>query len=237
MDMIGPLSVTPRGNKYILTMIDGYSKWAEAYPSPSQSAVVTARLIVNGWIAQHGAPTILHSDLGANFTSRVIKEICVLFDIAQTNTTAYHPAGNGAVERFNRTLLDLIATGIEDATNEWDLYLNLVLMAHRSTITTHGYTPFFVLHGFEMKLPLDLQYGLPSNYPQGNFTTVMRSYHAAINQAYARAREKLNAAHKAQKSAYNRRMRGSRYSAGDSVYVFKPVVQAGKFHRSEEHTS
>ena len=87
MDMIGPLPLTPRGHRYILTMTDGYSKWAEAIPSPSQSAVVTARLIVNHWIANHGAPTILHSDLGSNFCSRVVRDIMRIFDIAPSNTT------------------------------------------------------------------------------------------------------------------------------------------------------
>jgi transposase InsO family protein len=231
MDMIGPLPITPRGNRYILTMIDGYSKWAEAIPSPSLSAIVTARLILNGWIAHHGAPTILHSDLGSNFISRVVRELCQIFDITPTNTTAYHAAGNGAVERFNRTLLDLIATGIQDATDNWDLNLNLVLMAHHSTVTTHGYTPFFILHGFEMKVPLDLQYGLPPTHPTGTLHEVVRAYHESINQAYKNAREHLDAAHRSQQSAYDRRARGSRYQPGDQVYVFTPVVKKGKFHK------
>ena len=235
MDMIGPLPLTPRGNRYILTMIDGYSKWAEAIPSPSQSAIVTARLIINEWIARHGAPVILHSDLGANFTSRVIKEVCAMFDTKQTHTTAYHAAGNGAVERFNRTLIDLIATGIEDARENWDLHLNLLLMAHRSTITTHGYTPFFILHGFEMKMPLDLQYGLPPSHPTGDFHEVVRSYHEAINRAYANARVNLDAAHQSQQNAYDRRARGTRYNAGDKVYVFTPVVKTGKFHKFDSY--
>ena len=231
MDMIGPLPLTARGNRYILTMIDGYSKWAEAIPSPSVSATVTARLIVNGWIAQHGAPTILHSDLGSNFTSRVVKEICAIFDIAQTHTTAYHPAGNGAVERFNRVLIDLIATGVEKALDNWDLYLNLLLMAHRSTVTTHGYTPFFILHGFEMKVPLDLQYGLSPNCPIGTKRELVQAYHASINNAYQHAREHLDTAHRSQQSAYDRRARGTRYAAGDKVYVFTPVVKQGQFHK------
>ena len=231
MDIVGPLPVTARNNRYILTMIDGYSKWAEAIPSPSQSAVVTARLIVNYWIAQHGAPTILHSDLGSNFTSRVMRNICDIFDILPTHTTAYHPAGNGAVERFNRTLTDLIATGVQDATDSWDLNLNLMLMAHRSTVTTHGYTPFYILHGFEMKVPIDLQYGLPQPLPDGDVHEVARAYHAAINEAYKHVRVNLDAAHRSQQNAYDRKARGCRYNPGDRVYVYTPVVMNGQFHK------
>ena len=183
MDMIGPLPLTPRNNRYILTMIDSYSKWAEAIPSTSQSAVVTVRLIVNHWIAQHGAPTVLHSDLGSNFCSRVVRDIMKIFVIAQPNTTAFHSQCNGAVERFNRTLVDLIATGVRHAADNWDLNLGLVLMSHRTTIATHGYTAYFILHGFDMRLPVDLQYVLPQPYPEGSVHDVARAYHAGINSA------------------------------------------------------
>ena len=134
-------------------------------------------------------------------------------------------------ERFNRVLIDLIATGIEDATDSWDLNLGLLLMAHRSTVTTHGYTPYFILHGFEMKIPLDLQYGLPTQYPDGDIHEVAHAYHKAINEAYAHARTNLDAAHRSQQSAYDRRARGHRYEEGDRVYVFTPVAKAGAFHK------
>ena len=45
MDMIGPLPETPRGNKYIVTLTDYFSKWAEAAPLPSKHAEGVARLI------------------------------------------------------------------------------------------------------------------------------------------------------------------------------------------------
>lgn len=38
MDLIGPLPETSRGNKYIVTLTDYFSKWAEAAPLPNKSA-------------------------------------------------------------------------------------------------------------------------------------------------------------------------------------------------------
>ena len=38
IDLVGPLATTPRGNKYILTIINYFSKWAEAYPNRDKSA-------------------------------------------------------------------------------------------------------------------------------------------------------------------------------------------------------
>ena len=45
MDLIGPLSVTPHGNKYIITLTDYFSKWAEAMVLPEKSADGVARFM------------------------------------------------------------------------------------------------------------------------------------------------------------------------------------------------
>ena len=45
MDLIGPLPETPRGNKYVITLTDYFSKWAEAAPLPSKHADGVAKFI------------------------------------------------------------------------------------------------------------------------------------------------------------------------------------------------
>ena len=45
MDLIGPLTVIPRGNKYIITLTDYFSKWAEAMTLPDKSAYGVARFM------------------------------------------------------------------------------------------------------------------------------------------------------------------------------------------------
>ena len=46
---IGPLPTTNSGNKYILTMIDYFSKWPEAAPLPDKSAKGIAALLYQTW--------------------------------------------------------------------------------------------------------------------------------------------------------------------------------------------
>ena len=45
MDLIGPMPETPQGNKYIVTLTDYFSKWAEAAPLKDKSALGVAKFI------------------------------------------------------------------------------------------------------------------------------------------------------------------------------------------------
>ena len=61
-DFVGPLPITPRGNRYILVVTDSFTKWVEVFAVPDQSAETTARTILNEFIARYGYPIDLHSD-------------------------------------------------------------------------------------------------------------------------------------------------------------------------------
>ena len=64
VDIMGPLPTTRSGNRYIIVMIDYFTKWAEAIPIKQQDAETVAVAIVNEWIARYGAPVQLYSDQG-----------------------------------------------------------------------------------------------------------------------------------------------------------------------------
>ena len=105
LDVLGPFPISSSGNMYILVIMDQFTRWVEAFPIPDQGADTTAKTLVNHFIACFGAPLELHTDQGRNFANELFKNICQLFQISKTRTTPYHPASNGQVERFHRTLL------------------------------------------------------------------------------------------------------------------------------------
>ncbi len=74
-DEIGPLPITANGNRFILTMIDYFSKWAEAYSLPNHKAETVADCIVKRWIAHHGIPVMIHSDNAPEFRGHVITQL------------------------------------------------------------------------------------------------------------------------------------------------------------------
>ena len=76
-----------------------------------------------------GLPDVLHSDQGRNFESTLLRQTLESFGVHKTHTTAYHPEGDGMVERFNRSLLQLLRSYV-DEESDWEQYLPLVLYAY-----------------------------------------------------------------------------------------------------------
>jgi len=82
-----PLPMTANGNKYIVVVSDLFSKWVEAFPVKSTDTETLARVLVDEVICRYGTPLYLHSDQGANLTSKLMGSVCNLLGIKQTRTT------------------------------------------------------------------------------------------------------------------------------------------------------
>ena len=111
--MIGPLPETPRGNKYVVTLTDYFSKWAEAAPLPSKHAEGVARFIYSvsihmseevntdnynnnilcflQVICRFGSPETLITDQGREFVNELSAELYTITNTDHRITSAYHP--------------------------------------------------------------------------------------------------------------------------------------------------
>ena len=97
---------------------------------PESEAITVARKLTNEMFCRFSSPDQLHSDQGRQFESELLKEICKIFQIKKTRTTPYHPEYDGQVERFNRTLLDMLSTTMKDHPFDWEDQLSNVCMAY-----------------------------------------------------------------------------------------------------------
>ena len=98
LDVLGPFCETPRGHKYVLMVIDQFTRFLEMIPLKTQEADVMARAFFEGYVVPFGVPFILHTDQGRNFESEMFQVFCSLMEISKTRTTAYRPSSNGQVE-------------------------------------------------------------------------------------------------------------------------------------------
>ena len=155
----GPLPETADGCRYVLVAADHFTRWVEVYAIRNQEAITVPKKLVDEMFCRFSPPEQLHSDQGRQFESDLIAEICKLLEIRKTHTTPYHPQGNGMVERFNRTLLDMLAKTTHNHPNDWECCVRKVCMAYNSSVhPSTGFSPFFLMFGREAKLPVELMY-------------------------------------------------------------------------------
>ena len=109
MDILGPLPVSNRGNKYILVVGDYFSKWTEGYAIPNQEAATVARMFVEEFVCRYAVPLQVHTDQGRNFEAELFQQMCKHLGADKTRTAAFNPQNDGMIERFNRTLENLLA--------------------------------------------------------------------------------------------------------------------------------
>ena len=142
LDILGPLTESSLGNKYILVVSDYFTKWVEACPMPNQEIVTIANVLVNEFISRFGVQLLLHSDQRSQFESSLFQELCSLLDIDKTRTTTYHPQSDGLVERFNLTLENMLSKSIASDLREWDSHLPMLMLAYRFSVhESTGQTP------------------------------------------------------------------------------------------------
>ena len=148
VDLLGPLPESNNGNSYVLVVGDYYSKWMEALPVPNQEAPTVEEKLVDEVFLRFSPPEQLHSDQGRQFESVLIAEVCKLLQIRKTRTTPYHPQCDGLVERFNRTLLSILATCAEGHPFDWEQQLQKVCMAYNTSVqSSTGFIPFYLMFG------------------------------------------------------------------------------------------
>ena len=216
IDILGPLSETPRKNKFILVVSDYFTKWTESYPLPDQEATTVAEKLVNEFICRFGVPRELHSDQGRNFESKVFAEICKLLDIEKTRTTPLHPQSDGQVERFNRTLVEMLRGKIKEDQKDWDLQLPACMMAYRSAVhESTDVSPNLLMLGREVEVPLDVMTETPDAPPLK--TDYAQAVQKRLASADDLARRHLNKAAICQKRNYDKRLAGRSFTVGDSV--------------------
>ena len=123
MGIVGPLTKSSNGNKYILTFQDDLSKFSLAIPIPIQDADTVSRAFVENIILIFGTPLQLLTDCGTNFLSDIFSNMAKLFQIKKLKTTSYHPQTNGALERTHKTLVEYLRHFIKEDQSDLDLWI------------------------------------------------------------------------------------------------------------------
>jgi transposase InsO family protein len=148
MDVCGPLNLTPRKNKYLLTFIDNFFKYAKDVPIPDMAVETCARAYATQVIARPGSGSFVITKQAHNCTSAFFKETCKILGVKHLNISGYHPQANGTVKRFHKTMNQGLSRYVDVSGTYWDNLVPFYLMAYRAApYGTSGFNPYYLLHG------------------------------------------------------------------------------------------
>ena len=109
IDFIGPFREDNVESRYVLTLIDYTSGWAEAYCTIGQTTAEVIDSLTQEFFPRHGVPQVLVADNAACFTSAEFEWFARQAGIELHHSMPYHPQGNSRVERFKGTIKRLVA--------------------------------------------------------------------------------------------------------------------------------
>ena len=226
-DIVGPLPKTSSGHRYILTMMDLFSKFPAAVPlkKVDNTSVLDAMLEI---FASYGLPKILLTDQGSVFTSRLTKAMCQQFGITKIQTTPYHPQSDGALERFHASLKGMLKRSGSDLKN-WDKSLKFLLFAYRSTPhCTTGYAPFTLLFGRDVRGPIDILHEtwLQGECEQASVHEWLSGVQAQICAMSELVGNRESVAKSKMKAQYDKSTSVKQFTKGDLVLVWKPGLHS-----------
>ena len=226
------LSLEPsKGNiENVLVITDHFTRYALAYPSKTQTAQATARILWDNFICHYGFPERFISDQGRNFESDLIKELCKIAGVKKVHTTPYHPQGNGQCERFNSTLCNMLGTLSEEEKSDWKSHLGC--MTHAYNCTKHAsttYSPYYLMFGRHPRLPIDIEFGLnkPNCSDNSSKSRYIQKLRRRLNYAFQKANKYSDQQAKKYKQGYDKSVKGPQLHENDLVLV-KIVAHKGR---------
>lgn len=225
LDIVGPLTVTTQGNKYLLTFQDSLTKFSEAIPIPNQEANTISKEFITKIVPKHGIPEKILIAQGTNFLSEIFRNTCKLLKINKIQTTAYHPESNGALERSHRTLTEYLRHYINKDQTNWDEWIPFAMFTYNTTPhTATGYTPFELIYGRQAELPTALTKPPKPTYNYDDYALEMRERIRATNQ---QAREHLKDDKIKAKTHYDKGTEVTQFRVGDKVLVYDETLRRG----------
>lgn len=217
------LTIEVKGIKQnILVIMDHFTKFSAAICTKDQTARTVAKVLWKDFFMLYGFPKTILSDQGRDFESKLVKELCQLAGIQKIRTTPYHPSGN-PVERWNRTLINMLRSLEDDQKTDWRKSLPAVVHAYNSCIhQSTGYSPYFLMFGRHPRLPIDLAFGIDTEQRnRGSTRQYVKQVREQLTSAYDRAKENMQKSSSRNKARYDSSAHAAELEPGDRVLVRK----------------
>lgn len=223
IDLLGPLPKSSTGHRWIIVCVDYLTRYVETASLVAATAEDVSAFLLHSVILRHGAPRVIISDRGRQFTADVLEELLRLCGSVSRHSTAYHPQTNGLTERTNRTLTNMLSMYVTSDQKNWDTVLPFVTYAYNTAkheIT--GYAPFFLLYVRAPRTFLD------------SILPFSPHHHLSLAQTLCRAEEarrlsriRTLSSQARTKARYDDRHPPVAFTPGEQVWLWTPVRKKG----------
>lgn len=223
LDHLGPMDSTAKQYKFILAMVDGFSKFVWLFTTKSTGSDEVIKKLQD-WSNIFGLPTRIVSDRGAAFVSNAFENYVVENQVEHVWTTTGVARGNGQIERVNRVILSIISKLSAEDTSKWYKFVPQVQKVINSHINcSTKKSPFEIMFGTKMhtsvsdKLTDLLEQELLYEFDKERFK--MRE----------EARWQIKQAQDVYKKNYDKKRKGEHvYVEGDLVAIKRTQFVAGR---------
>lgn len=219
---------TDSGFTYVLVLKDLFSRFVELIPSASADAEHVVRALLD-WYRRYGPACTWISDRGSHFVNDIVGKLADLHSTGHHLTVAYAPWSNGAVERANREIREVLSGLVLEARHghdEWPLMLPLVQHSLNNipSPALDGLAPITVFLGKEPLPPLAALYDsrlLSLVYPPAGKSVSVRAHTESLRAALHECENRVAAA---RKRSHLSRAGKVEVDFGVGDYVFTAIV-------------
>jgi hypothetical protein len=160
LDFAGPLPLTVRHNKYVLVMVEHFSKWIELVPSPNKSSEGIAYAFLDRVLSHFGAPAEVLTNQGTEFQGE-FQVLCDKALIDHRTTSQDHLEADGLAERVVQTVKKALRKYSlqKGHLGDWDIQSPWLAMGYRFNCQASlaSFSPYFLLYGRNPDLPTTIR--------------------------------------------------------------------------------
>lgn len=151
LDYCGPFQESDQGNKYLLVIIDHFTRFVRVFPVPAATSSISAKCLEE-FIREEGTPSDVLTDRGTHFIGEAFQQMLKRKGIHHLKTSPYHPQCDGMAERQMRTIKNLLRADLLEkmdfSTKSWDANIyRIVQVMNQSIHPATGHSPFSLARG------------------------------------------------------------------------------------------
>ena len=155
-DLFGPLVAEDGTKKFILTIVDTFSKHCEFCVLPNKTAAQVASAIYSRFICRFGVPLVVTSDQGLEYRNKLFEGLCALLEIDHRFASVQNPASNSAAEVINKKIASYLKAMLDKNPKQWEKLVPSLQFSYNSAVSrATQLSPFNILYGLDPRSPLN----------------------------------------------------------------------------------